>query len=70
MQIKLRFCECEHYGDMDEYVDYITECGGEVKRTELNTDTEECIITVEVKNKDRFIERLKKTEVFGFCNGY
>ena len=67
-KFRLAFYECEHGGDMDNYIDDVAKAGGRVTDTSLNEDAETCYLTIEVADYAAFLEAFKKTDSFGLSN--
>jgi hypothetical protein len=66
--LRLEFYECEHGGDLDYYIGDIIECGGQIKRSDVNEDAEIGWVTFDVKDEDSFMEKFKETEAYQFLN--
>lgn len=64
--LTLRFWECEHDEDAEDYARAIQAAGGEVVATEIDYDHEECIITVRTADPRAFLERFRRTEAAMF----
>jgi len=67
-KVVLRFGECEHSGDANEYERDITKSGGKVLKTQVDEEGEECVISVEVTDLDAFKTAFKKTDSWGFSS--
>lgn len=61
------FTECEHNGDLDEYIDDITRSGGKVTDAKINIEEETAMVHVDIFDDD-FAERFRKTNAFDFSN--
>ena len=66
-KIEILFHECEHPGDLNNYIDDITSCGGNIIDKELHYDSETALVDVSVEDKDEFITNFKKTDAFDFA---
>jgi hypothetical protein len=66
--ITLRFSECEHQGDMDNYFGDILDAGGKPSwnSIEIDHDAEEGSIEVEVQDMEAFNTKLKETDCYDF----
>lgn len=62
MRMELIFSECEHHGDMDNYMSDVIESGGKILKQELNTEEETCKLEVVVSDSRIFLERMSKTD--------
>jgi predicted enzyme related to lactoylglutathione lyase len=61
------FSECEHNGDLDEYIEDIEKSGGKVIHAAINTEEETAMCQVDIIDDD-FAERFKKTNAYDFSN--
>ena len=61
------FSECEHQGDLDEYIKDIVASGGKVIDFRINTEEERAMVQVDILDDD-FAERFKKTNAYDFSN--
>lgn len=71
MKKTIWFTECEHEGDMRNYIDDLYECGAVVVSSKLNSDAETCEIVVDFaseEKKDKFLETFKETDSYGFSS--
>lgn len=66
-KIRLEFCECEHQGDLDNYIDDLPK-GTIVINKSINPDEETGIVTIEVENPTLFWAEFGKTDSYGFLN--
>ena len=66
MKAVLYFSECEHDGDLDEYISDIVNCGGKVLDREINYDAETAKVEIEID--ETFAEKFKQTNAFEFSN--
>lgn len=64
----LEFYECEHNGDLDNYITDIEESGGKVISSELNYDREVGIVVIDVADDKVFMEKFSNTDAYGFIN--
>ena len=55
----LYFSECEHNGDLDEYISDIVNCGGKILSKEINYEAERG--KVEVEFDETFADKFRKT---------
>lgn len=60
---RIRFYECEHQGDVDDYVGALGRLGAKVLQWKLDEDAEEVEVTVEIQESvGEFIKRFKSEE--------
>lgn len=62
----LTFYECEHYGDLDNYADDITACGGVIESKHLYYEEEVGVIECSVPHD--FWTKFKTTNSYEFLN--
>ena len=55
-KVTLCFYECEHDGDLNEYLDDIRESGGQVINSDLNYDAETADVEVELGDVNEFLK--------------
>jgi len=66
-QETLIFSECEHEGDLDNYLDDIKKSGGKVLFSKINYQDESAEVVVEYE-EDEFMEKFINTSAFQFSN--
>jgi hypothetical protein len=66
--LHIEFYECEHQGDLDNYIEDILESGGEVVTSEINYEAEIGFVRIEVLDKKDFVEKFSQTESYDFIN--
>jgi len=66
MKTQLSFYECEHYGDLDNYIDDVEQSGGTVTSSNINLEAETG--TIDVTHDEGFWDRFKETNSFEFLN--
>lgn len=66
--IKIYFYECEHYGDLDNYIIDIKKCNGKVIHYSVDYDNEIGLVVIEHDNLTMFLDEFKKTEAYQFSN--
>jgi len=64
--IKLYFYECEHEGDLGNYKEDVRDSGGKILNSGLNYEAETGWLEVEID--DKFWERFKQTNSYGYIN--
>lgn len=64
----IRFGECEHEGDLDNYADDLEKSGAKILSSYVNEDAECGTIKIEVENVQKFLEEFKKTDSYCFSN--
>jgi len=62
----LVFGECEHDGDLEQYVSDINKSGGNCSSMSVNADEEVGFITVDAPSEVDFWMEFKKTTSYGF----
>ena len=55
MTIEILFHECEHPGDLNNYIDDITSSGGDIISKEIYYDSETALVEISVENKNEFV---------------
>jgi len=68
VKIKVSFCECEHDGDLDNYIGDIVSSGGKIVSSSVDSDEERGTVVFEVEDKPTFVEKFKKTNAWEFLN--
>ena len=66
MKTTLYFSECEHDGDLDNYVSDVINSGATIISSQINHDEETA--RVEIEYQPEFVEKFKKTDSFDFSN--
>jgi hypothetical protein len=66
MRTSLEFYECEHNGDLDNYIEDIESCGGCVINSSINLEAE--IGYVMIEHSPDFWDKFKETDAFNFLN--
>ena len=64
----LRFEECEHEGDMSNYVEDLIKSGAKVKNKNLDYEEECCEIIVEIDDYEAFYKKFERTFSFAFTH--
>lgn len=67
-QFTIVFYECEHQGDLDNYLDDLVDCGAEDISTTLDTDSETAIVETSAKDLKEFEAKFKKTDAYQFSS--
>jgi hypothetical protein len=62
----LRFSECEHQGDLDNYKADVQNSGGVILNSGVDHENEQGWITVSIKDNNAFLEKFKQTDAYGF----
>ena len=65
-EVNIQFYECEHDGDLQNYIEDIEQSGGEVLDSSLNYEAE--VGSVKVKIDDTFLDKFKETDAYQFIN--
>ena len=66
-QETLTFSECEHEGDLDNYLSDIIKSGGKILLSKINYSEESAEVVVEYE-EDEFMEKFINTNAFQFSN--
>ena len=66
-RFEVQFDECEHEGDLEEYVNDLQESGAEIIDHNINYDAECGYVTIEVSDTKDFISKFKQTNSFDFA---
>lgn len=64
----LQFFECEHRGDLDNYIGDIVRCGGQVLSSVVYPDEEMGIVVAMVD--PTFIGKFNETDAFQFLDSF
>jgi hypothetical protein len=62
----LRFSECEHQGDLENYKNDIQNSGGVILDSGVDSDNEEGWIKTSIEDKDAFMLKFKQTDAYEF----
>ena len=65
LRIKIVFSECEHSGDLENYLEDIQKSGGRVSCSSVDDEGE---VIVDIEDKGLFLAQFKTTDSFGFSN--
>jgi hypothetical protein len=68
IKFRVIFYECEHWGDLDNYISDLTCSGAEILSKDLDEEEESGIVYISVSNKKEFLEEFSKTDSFEFSN--
>lgn len=69
MKKTISFYECEHYGDLDNYVNDLQQSGAEIISYALSDEESgNVLISVPDNQFDAFLEKFKQTDSFGFSS--
>jgi len=71
MKVNLEFHECEHQGDMDNYINDLLDCGATQINSNINYEAEIGTVDFEVKDYGVFLSSFEKVEAYEFsslCN--
>ena len=68
MKMILSFYECEHQGDLDNYIDDLEESGAEILSDSIDYDDETGIVKIYVADKDNFLQKFRQTDSFNFSS--
>ena len=67
-QITITFTECEHRGDLNNYIGDLVEAGARILSSNVNHDTEEGNVCVEVSDREAFDKAFKATDSYNFSS--
>jgi hypothetical protein len=62
--MRVLFTECEHDGDLQNYIGDIVKCGGHIVDSKIFHEEEECYVSFLVSNTDEFMEKFKLTDSY------
>jgi len=68
MKSTLEFYECEHSGDLDNYVSDMLDCGATILSSSVDTEDEIGYVRFEVDDIETFMFKFKDTEAYEFVN--
>jgi hypothetical protein len=68
VKIKANFYECEHDGDLDNYIGDIVSSGGKIISSSVDSDEETGTVVFEVEDKPTFVEKFKQTNAWQFLD--
>lgn len=66
--ITLEFYECEHQGDLDNYLYDVRQSGGKIISERINYEAEIGIVAAEVQDDKEFWRLFKETEAYNWLN--
>ena len=69
-KMTLYFSECEHNGDLQNYVTDVRNSGATIVESRCDTDQETGIVKIEVPDVEDFKTKFKETDSHGFLNQY
>jgi hypothetical protein len=67
-KITLSFYECEHEGDIQNYMEEIARCGAKIEDYHLDYEEEVGVVSIVVEDKKGFWKKFKETEAYGFLS--
>ena len=62
----LRFEECEHYTDMESYMEDLTSSGAKITEHDFDPEDESCVISFSIESYEEFYDKFKDTVGFDF----
>jgi len=68
MRKSIEFYECEHGGDLENYLSDMRDCGATIISSYVDSEDEIGYVTYEVENSDDFIYKFINTEAYEFVN--
>lgn len=68
VRLRLRFSECEHSEDVENYNDELRKLGAYIIDSDIDYEEEECTITIEVPDKEKFYDKFKQSDIYGFAD--
>jgi hypothetical protein len=66
--LTLEFYECEHGGDLNNYMEDIIECGGKIIDSDIDYEAEIGEVVVEVEDEKAFNKLFEETDSYDFLN--
>lgn len=67
-QITITFSECEHRGDLNNYIGDLVDAGARILSSGLNTDSEEGWVCIEVSDREAFDKAFEATDSYDFSS--
>ena len=70
MRKSIEFYECEHGGDLENYLSDMRDCGATIISSYVDSEDEIGYVTYEVDedNLETFMDKFKDTEAYDFVN--
>lgn len=68
MKVTLHFHECEHQGDLDNYLNDLMDSSATILTSEINYDEETAKVEVEVDAYGIFLNIFEDTDAYEFSN--
>ena len=70
MRKSIEFYECEHGGDLENYLSDMRDCGATIISSYVDSEDEIGYVTYEVDedNLETFMDKFKDTEAYEFVN--
>ena len=68
MKHEIEFYECEHDGDLNNYISDLQESGASVIDSNINHEAEIGHVTIEVEDYEAFLEKFKETDSIDFSS--
>jgi len=68
MKVTIYFHECEHQGDMQNYLGELMECNAKIVTDSLDYEAETGTIEIEVEHYGEFLGRFEDTDAYEFSS--
>ena len=70
VQVLLKFAECEHSGDLEQYVAVVRGLGAKVVERRVDVNAEEGTLVVQVPDMGAFLRALRPTDAAEMLIGF
>jgi hypothetical protein len=67
VRIQISFDECEHPGDLDNYIQEVRDSGAIILSSMINYEAETGLVDVEIPDFERFLTEFEKTNAIEFA---
>lgn len=67
-EMTVYFHECEHEGDLDNYITDLQNSGASVLSSSCDSDEETGVVKIRVKDFNSFLTKFKETDSYGFSS--
>lgn len=62
----LVFSECEHDGDLQNYLTDVNDCDAHVLESKINYEAEIATVLIEIGDKKEFLDKFRLTDAYSF----
>lgn len=67
-EMTVYFHECEHEGDLNNYITDLREAGASILSSSCNSDAESGVVRIGVKDLASFLSKFKETDSYEFSS--